>query len=291
MYPIDFFWRSAARHPDRLAVIGSATKICYLQLAEAVAAQAATLSQIDPTRGSRVALGAYNSVEHLVALLAIMAAGKVWVPLNPLSGDPELLRILSFVKPELVLADAPMFARLDQRCHRLENLSVLQSGAGDPDGIAMGPLPRADVSLGNAQAIKFTGGSTGTPKGVVQSMRAWNTNIATQIHELGLQPDDRYLVAAPITHGTGTYVLPILGAGGALVFPDEAKPSAMLDAIAAHRATRILRSRDPHHGDRRCAARDATQSFVASVHNLWRRADATGANPRGAVGVRSGHLH
>src|SRR5208282_5285414 len=100
--------------------------------------------------------------------LAIMAAGKVWVPLNPLSGDPELLRILSFAKPGLVLADAPMIARLDQHGHRLENLSVLQSGAGDPKCNAMGPLSGADISLENPQAIKFTGGSTGTPKGVVQ---------------------------------------------------------------------------------------------------------------------------
>lgn len=237
MYPIDFFWRTLVRAPDRPAVISADGALSYRMLAAKVTRRAAALVARDPAPGSRVALGAANTAEHLIALLAIMAAGKIWVPLNPRNGDAELLRIVSFVKPSLILADDDMLARLEPGGGPLASLSILEEGGGDPTRLPMGPYGIASIALETAQAIKFTGGSTGAPKAVQQPLRAWNTNIATQLRELGLRADDRYLVAAPITHGTGTYMLPMLGAGGTLVFPDHPKPAEMLDAIAAHGVT------------------------------------------------------
>lgn len=237
MYPIDYFWRAAQRHPDRPAVISPQGNLSFSELAEIVLDRAATLDRVDPRPRSRVCVGASNSVDHLVAILAILAAGKVWVPLNPRNGDPELRRIVDFVEPSLVLADTAMLERLEGIDAPLQPLEVLACQGGTRLSLAMGPLSRAGIHPEEAQAIKFTGGTTGFPKGVIQPLRAWTTSIATQIHELGLQPSDRYLVAAPITHGTSTYMLPILGAGGALVFPDYAKPGALLDAASAHDVT------------------------------------------------------
>jgi acyl-CoA synthetase (AMP-forming)/AMP-acid ligase II len=237
MYPIDYLWRSACRHPDRPAVISPTGDLSFRQLADTVLQRAAALTALDPAPGSRVAVGAANSVDHLVAILAILAAGKVWVPLNPRNGDPELRRIVEFVEPALVLTDDDMLRRLDGVRPQPLPLDLLRTTAGDVDRVAMGPQSAAGVSLDQPQAIKFTGGTTGFPKGVIQPLRAWITNIATQLHELGLTPEDRYLVAAPITHGTSTYMLPLLGAGGALVFPDYPKPAALLDAAERHGAT------------------------------------------------------
>ncbi|MGN5478404.1 AMP-binding protein [Cupriavidus basilensis] len=135
-----------------------------------------------------------------MAILAILAAGKVWVPLNPRNGDPELRRIVEFVEPSLVLADGEMAQRLAGIPASLRALEDLAGRSGDLAAVMMGPRSHAGIDLAEAQAIKFTGGTTGFPKGVIQPLRAWNTNIAAQIHELGLTPDDRYLVAAPLTH-------------------------------------------------------------------------------------------
>jgi fatty-acyl-CoA synthase len=237
MYPIDFLWRAAERHPNRIAIFSPAGDWRFRELAGEVLSRAATLSAIDPIPGSRICVGAVNTVDHLIAILAILAAGKVWVPLNPRNGDPELRRIVDFVEPSVVLADQGMAERLAGVSPNLRSLDDLTMKAGDIRAVVMGPTARGGIALDRAQAIKFTGGTTGFPKGVIQPLRAWNTNIATQIHELGLTPDDRYLVAAPLTHGTSTYMLPLLGAGGALIFPEYAKPAALLDAAQAHDAT------------------------------------------------------
>lgn len=237
MYPIDFLWRAAHRYPNRVAIISPTGNLSFRELADVVLARAAALTALDPVPRSRVCVGAANTVDHLLAILAILAAGKVWVPLNPRNGDPELRRIVDFVEPSLVLADADMAARLAGAPASLHALTVLARPAGDTSRVMMGPRARAGVDLAEAQAVKFTGGTTGFPKGVIQPLRAWNTNIATQVHELGLTPDDRYLVAAPITHGTSTYMLPLLAVGGALVFPEYAKAPALLDAADRHDAT------------------------------------------------------
>ncbi len=75
-----------------------------------------------------------------------------------------------------------------------------------------------------------TGGTSGVPKGVMQPYRAWNTNIVSQQKAYNFTSQDRYLVNAPLTHGASTYILPILGAGGAFVFPEDTKPAALLNA-------------------------------------------------------------
>jgi fatty-acyl-CoA synthase len=137
----------------------------------------------------------------------------------------------------MVLGDAAMLERVASFAGPVRLLCEVVGRAAAPSAIPMGPRPNTAVSLDSTQAIKFTGGSTGAPKGVMQPYRAWNTNIVTQMHEFRFGPDDRYLVAAPLTHGTSTYMLPILGSGGALIFPHESRAGALLDAAANHRAT------------------------------------------------------
>ena len=154
---------------------------------------------------------------------------------EPARGDPELRRIIDFVRPSLVLVDEGMRARVSSEGRPTRLLSEV--GAGSGEAIPMGPVPHAGYGLDRTQAIKFTGGTTGFPKGVKQPLRAWNANIVTQMSAMRLGPDDRYLVAAPLTHGTSTFMLPVLGSGGALVFPADPKPAGLLDAAERHGAS------------------------------------------------------
>ena len=230
MYPIDFFWRAAQRWPERTAIDSPQGLICYAELARQVKALAVALIAADPTPQSRVAVCAHNSAQHITALLAVLAAGKVWVPLNPKSTAPEIRRIIDATEPTLLV--------LDPGCSDLlgdapgQRLYTSRSGLSGP-GIGMeewtaqyaqATLPRIELPEQATQAIKFTGGTTGLPKGVMQPYRAWMANIVNQIQAWGFDPHTRYVVAAPITHGTSTYLLPVLAQGGCHVLP--AQPGA-----------------------------------------------------------------
>jgi len=238
VYPIDFFFRAAEQHPDRVALDGPEGQVTYARLAAEVRALAAALQDLDPEPQTRVAICAGNSARHILALLAVLASGKVWVPLNYRSTEREIGRILDATEPSIVIADgvgAPLApaarAPAGRRHVHLEDASaplaldaLLASHAGR--------APRRHALPRDAtQAIKFTGGTTGLPKGVMQPYHAWNAGIINQIASWELTHEDRYVVAAPITHGTGTYLLPVLARGGAHLLLDTVNPASITAAF------------------------------------------------------------
>ena len=242
MFPIDFFWRAAQRWPDRIAIDTPSGPIHYATLAKRVKALSAGLTALDPSLQSRVAICAGNSDDHITALLAILACGKVWVPLNPKSTHPEIQRIVNITEPSIVILDAANQALLkgaagawvytgadsDASARSINELIQLHEDA---------PQPSFELPLDAIQAIKFTGGTTGAPKGVMQPYRAWLANITNQIQVWGFDEHERYVVAAPITHGTSTYIVPILAQGGCHVILDDAGAEVVRTAFRERRGT------------------------------------------------------
>ncbi|WP_151633320.1 class I adenylate-forming enzyme family protein [Noviherbaspirillum aerium] len=234
MYPIDFFYRSARLRPQAIAIISSSEQVHYGALMERVNALAAAFQTLDPAAQSRVGICASNSVEHIVALLAVLASGKIWVPLNPRNSTAELNRTLDVTTPSIVVIDDKYRDGL-----RLESISHVVATKGDGDDSLAGltarhagriPAPNA-AGMEAVQAIKFTGGSTGMPKGVMQPYRAWKATLVNQIHAYRFNEHDRYLLASPITHGASTYILPILAQGGCHVIPEDTSPQAVLRSL------------------------------------------------------------
>ena len=231
MYPIDLFYRQARKDPARIAVEFGDKRLSYGELDAQVAALASGMQGLDPEPGSRVGICCFNHVEHLVAWLAVLAAGKVWVPLYPKNKESEIGRAIEFTDMSIVVTD--------EEAHHLiagTDVHIIVTDAGGAGGTT-GGLIRANEGRSPAfhampphatQAIKFTGGTTGAPKGVMQPYRAWNANIVTQIFSWGLRVGDRYLAAAPITHGTSTYIIPTLATGGTLVLLDRPRPEETL---------------------------------------------------------------
>jgi len=237
MYPIEFFWRAARRYSERIAIIAADGELTFRELAQRVEATAAAIAKFPFSGEGIVCVGAANSPAHLISILAVLAAGRVWAPLNPRNGDPELKRLIAFVEPDLVLVDENMRARIGDGGRTIRLISELEASEGS---IPMGPSPSQGFPLNRTQALKFTGGTTGFPKGVQQPLRAWNTNIVTQMQAFELGPEDRYLVVAPLTHGTSTYMLPVLAGGGALIFPHASKPPDLLETAERHRASLLF---------------------------------------------------
>ena len=239
MYPIRFFDRAARRYPEHIAAECAGQTICYADLHAKVQAMAAGLQALDPKIGSRIAICAHNSIDHLMCWLAVLAAGKVWVPLQPMTPAAELQRLIAFTGADIVIVQPQtrdLVAGVSSKvlvCDA-ENHGERTVGALIAAHAGQRPQP-FDLPLSATQAIKFTGGTTGTPKGVMQPYRAWNTNIITQIEAWGMAAGERYLAAAPVTHGTSTYILPTLATGGTLVLLDRPRPEETLAALQTGR--------------------------------------------------------
>ena len=105
MVPIDFLYASCRRAPNAVAVETETEVITYASLVERVNSLAAAIHALDERPQSRVAICGYNSLEHLIGLLAVMAAGKVWVPLNPRDGKNDIQLKIEAAKPSILIFD------------------------------------------------------------------------------------------------------------------------------------------------------------------------------------------
>ncbi|WP_442596451.1 AMP-binding protein [Parapusillimonas sp. JC17] len=105
MLTLDFLKDLAERHGNEIALEDDEVQVSYAELATAVNALAVALQMKDPAAGSRVALCAANSLEYLVSVLAIQAAGKLLLPLNR-HGDTEALHaLLNEALPTALIVD------------------------------------------------------------------------------------------------------------------------------------------------------------------------------------------
>lgn len=248
MRPIDFLLRAARRWPDQLAMRDSDTEVSYADLVAQVEALAAAFQAMAPDPRARIAICARNHVMHAVALLATLLAGRIWVPLNPRAGQQELTRIVEFTEAALVIVEANLAPRVVGGGRTLTIRPSGPLGPGEPPcdiaaliaAHARHRPDRVDHDLAETQAIKFTGGTTGLPKGVMQSYRSWNTTIVSLMHSLRIDEHERYLAVAPLTHGTSTFLLPVLGSGGTLVLSSSTRPREVLDTLERERITSVF---------------------------------------------------
>ena len=195
---------------------------------------------------SRVGICARNTVEHLLALLATFAAGKVWVPLNPRNGRAELDAMIAGTKPSLIVSDASCIDRFTATGAPLVIGKTLPGAPNDRatvrglieqyTGRRPAPVERGDDDM---QIIKFSGGSTGTPKPVVQSVRVLDAQARGLLEFFEFDASDVNLIAAPLTHGTSCFVLPLLAAGGRHVLIEDPKASIVADALSTHGITTL----------------------------------------------------
>lgn len=105
MLTLDLLKNMLAQHGETIAIEDDNTQVSYSELLIAVNAIAVALQTNDPTPGSRVALCGENSLEYLVSVLAILAAGKVLVPLNCRGTTESLNELLNETHPTTVIVD------------------------------------------------------------------------------------------------------------------------------------------------------------------------------------------
>ncbi len=86
---------SAARYPDKAALVFFDRVLSYRELAAQVESLAGALHAVGVQRGDRVALDMQNTPQLVIAHFAILRANAVVVPINPMNRAEELRHCLS----------------------------------------------------------------------------------------------------------------------------------------------------------------------------------------------------
>ena len=157
----DLFLRQVERSPHSIAVEFEGHEFTYLQLDEQANRVASHLLQSGLKPETRVGVCLERSFDLIVAMLAVLKAGGVYVPLDP-RFPPERLRFAA--------EDAGLHLSLTSRedAFALAGWSgptvfIDAARASDADLIA---LQSVDVIPASGAYVIYTSGSTGRPKGV-----------------------------------------------------------------------------------------------------------------------------
>jgi fatty-acyl-CoA synthase len=240
MFPVDLLIKAARSWPESIAIQDGQRTLTFTQLLSQANALAAAIQQTTGLQRPRVAVLSPNSLEMAIGIMAIHAGGFWLIPLNPRDAAAEVERQVELAKPDLFILDPALAEGFKAQGVPV----VLSRSQGNVPSIeslvrqhedSMPVFACTDPSEPNA--IKFTGGSSGKPKAVVQSFRTVNAVATTVATAFDLKSDEVYLLTAPMTHGAGSFMLPVLSRGGRCVIIDKPRPQSIAHALEHYKAT------------------------------------------------------
>ncbi len=167
------FEETAARQPDRPALVAPGETITYGELAHRANRLAHHLRSQGVGPEVRVGILFDRSPALLTAILAVLKAGGAWVPLDPTLPQERLAFLIA-----------------DSGCKVLLTAETLTEA---PPLGAPAPLPAHLTHPDHLAYLIYTSGSTGTPKAVAVTHRGLASLARAQAGIFGLGPEDRIL--------------------------------------------------------------------------------------------------
>lgn len=194
----------------------------YRDVAGRVARLAGALQSMGLQAGDRVAIVSKNSPDYLEALYAVWHAGLAAVPANAKLHGAELGYILEHSGARICLASEGLDAEL--AAHAPNSLDrLIAIGGGEYEKLMTAdPAPVARRAADDLAWLFYTSGTTGRPKGAMLSHRVLAAATFAYLSEVdSVRPGDPILHAAPMSHGSGLYIMGHVLRRGVNVVPES----------------------------------------------------------------------
>lgn len=186
-YPSVRWARELPNHP---AVVFNGNPVTYFDLAARIERCAAWLQAKSVSLGHRVIVSSANSLEWVVVIHALARLGAVHVPIGARILKSQADEYRRLYSPVLVLTDRST-ASLWSEPTLLEELAI------ETDSTLHGDLA-SEIDRESLHSIVQTSGSEGEPKGACLSFRNHLSSALASALNLGVRPDDRWLLNMPM---------------------------------------------------------------------------------------------
>ena len=230
----ELFARQAAWTPDANALCAASERLDFRTLDRRANALAWQLRrEHGVAAGDVVAVMLERTADWPIALLGVMKAGAVYLPLDLRHPRQRVRDLVQQSGARAVITDSASLSIFDGLgVQRLTPLPAHLQEANPPPVVI---APSAPAYL------LFTSGSTGTPKGVLVQHRAFVNMILAQIRGFGIAPDDTVLQIASCAFDASLselFMAWLAGAQVAIADHASTRDSALLaNAIGRHGAT------------------------------------------------------
>ena len=226
--------QAAARFPDRGALYHGERRLCtWLELRER-ALRIATAIRAQDNPGARIAIASENRPEIVELMFAVWAAECVLVPINYKLHPREMVQILDDAGVSQVFASQKVAAGL-------ATLTGVPIDTLDAEGFsrwrAAPPSVPPATDSSTLAWLFYTSGTTGRSKGAMLTHRSLTAMTVAHLADIDNPDEECSLIhGAPMSHGSGLYILPYVLRGARQVVPASGAfdPNEFLDLCEHH---------------------------------------------------------
>lgn len=240
------------KHGERIAAVEGAQRRTYAELGARARRLGIWLQQRGVRRGQFVGVFVERGIAHLEAVLGLMQAGGVYVPVDPSYPSQRISFMMEDSGIETLITQTGLAlclppetrARLKtifyvdgvSQCKAFNEYSWEDLQAESGDG-----LPAADLIPDDYAYLLYTSGSTGMPKGALVFHRGAANHILAEAAHLGLNEDLCFMQSAPCSSDIAVWqLLGPLVLGGRTVIVDQntfCNPEKVLQLIRREQIT------------------------------------------------------
>ncbi len=232
LYP-QLFRAQVAATPDKLAVVCAREQLTFRELNDRANRLARLLNERGADSGSLVGLFCRRGGSYLVALLGILKAGCVYLPLDPKAPDQRLLRQIEQSGISIVVCGAEYSRTVTDLLHDVETCHLVIVDESVCEGNSEDPTVRRQLQ-DPAYAL-FTSGTTGEPKAALVSHRGMLNHLHVKIESLGLTSADVVAQTASVSFDISVwqFLAPLLVGATVCILDDEVThdPSRLLGSV------------------------------------------------------------
>ena len=239
------FEKTLSAVADKEAVFGGGTSLTFRQLYDEALAAAQALAQLGVQPGDRVGVCMQKTLDQVVAILGVIWANAVFVPIHPVLRAEQITHMATDCDMKLLITESARVAELRDAARG----RILVGRGPDEQGIASLVRLRRDCRgseaffRGRAEdtaAIIYSSGSTGRPKGIIISHQNLADGARIVASYLGTTATDRIAAVLPLTSDYGLNQLwQTLFKGSSLYLHDLIFPRDLFGLLANERITAL----------------------------------------------------
>ncbi len=236
--------RASRRYANRVALRSPQQSRTFGEVGDRVERAARALLHAGLAPGDRVLDLQQNSIAYVESDLALATAGLCRVALNYRQNPADWAKVAADCGARGLIYSAPFADRIGPLKELVDFAFCTDDGADDPwlDHLAQrqpcGPV-NVGVTPDDLVSLNYSSGTTGAQKGCRRTHRARLLsmgNMLTDVFE-GLPGEEAWLHAAPMTHASGLFVLPLYAFGGTQVVLPGFQADEFIDTVGRFEVT------------------------------------------------------
>ncbi len=248
----DLLRRTAARYPDKLAVVAGERRVTYAEFDAAVNRAAHALAGRGLAKGERLALLSHNSWQFAVLVFATARLGVVLVPVNFMLNAEEIAFILGHSGATALVVEDALVPTAEKALTSAGVPMTIRGCVGAAaegwedvdDWWTVGPTHDPEVLVADDDPLRlmYTSGTESRPKGVLLPSRSLISQYVSCTIDGGMEADDVEVHSLPLYHCAqlDCFLSVDVYLGATSVILPGPNPAELLAAVERERATKLF---------------------------------------------------